>query len=344
MTKKLGRQVYDEYDQSLVFGGSRSSVWVNRQPRLQDAGAGRQENNKAGRVHLNGQVGWQKEQQAPAGRESMEPHPDDMQVDAELVRSPMRRQSPKGFVMNRPPKVKFGGGGKQKMAASTKETASRVLGGKKGGWRPQNPVREGRGSPAPTAVVPAGGIPEQARRRRLILEADLDDDMGDLPQPEVQASPCDQQPRQEAHPSSYPVREAGGSSVGTVKPAKRRLCWKASKTATSVTDGAAVYVARPVDQKPRQVRVGHGKEGRVQGADSTVPLTTPHKDDGSAGVTAVEVVSGASEAGVMTTPSVRMRHFERRRARPCLATRRVRGWGPILIALKSENVTRVPPR
>ncbi|CAL1406682.1 unnamed protein product [Linum trigynum] len=223
-----------------------------------------------------------------------------MQVDVELVRSPVRRQSPKGFVINRPPKVNFCGGGKQKLEASIKETSNPVLGGKKGGRQPQNPVRAGRGSPAPAAVAPAGGIAEQARRRRLILEDDLDDDMVDLPHPKVQASPRGQPTRQDAQPSSYPVRESGGLSTGTVKPVKRRLRRNASKAAASDVGGVAVPAPRLVDapRKSRQVRVGHGKEFHEQGVETTVPLPTSQNEDVSAGEIADEMASGASEAGV----------------------------------------------
>ncbi|CAL1394985.1 unnamed protein product [Linum trigynum] len=119
-TKKLGRQIYDDEGHSMALGGSRSSVWINRQPLGMVVETGRKELNKADRSQTKGLVNRQWDEPLPAAREVEAPSPTDMQVEKVTERSPMRRHSPRGFVINRAPKVKLGGGGKQKLMTPTK--------------------------------------------------------------------------------------------------------------------------------------------------------------------------------------------------------------------------------
>ncbi|CAL1381724.1 unnamed protein product [Linum trigynum] len=232
----------------------------------------------------------------------MDPRPEDKQVDMEPLRSLVRRQSPRGFVINRAPKVKFGGGGKQKQMAPMKETASPALRGKKGVRRPQNTVRSGRGSPTQAVVALAVGIVEQSRRHRLILEQDLDDDMADLPQPKEQAIPLGQPTSRDTQPCPDQVWKTEGPNTGTAKLVKRRLRRNASKVVAAdvggVVDPAPLPVAEPRGaRKSRQVRVVHGEEIHEQGDKAIAPLPTSHKGAISAGEEADESPSGASEAG-----------------------------------------------
>ncbi|CAL1407965.1 unnamed protein product [Linum trigynum] len=176
-TKKLGHQIYDDDGHSMAMGGPRSSVWINRQTRGADAANWRKktnDNGEKGRFQTVVPTKWQQEAPFAAGR-GLEIRSDNgMQVEREQESSPLRRHSPRGFVINRTPKLKLGGGGKQKRRASIKEHDSPALRGKKGGRRPPNPKQK-----TPTKAVAAQAEVMELSRRRLILEEDSDDDMED---------------------------------------------------------------------------------------------------------------------------------------------------------------------
>ncbi|CAL1401203.1 unnamed protein product [Linum trigynum] len=179
-TKKVGRQIYDEDDQSMTAGGSRSSVWVNRQKPGRETETGPKPstvNEELDRAHPANKLRAQNDGPTSKSLGREDRAVDEMLAHRELERSPARRHSPKGFAMNRPPKLQIGGkGGKQKRKGMIKEMAKPGARGKLGGegYHTQQPSRL---KPHPSAVEMQAETVEASRRRRLILEDDSDDDM-----------------------------------------------------------------------------------------------------------------------------------------------------------------------
>ncbi|CAL1363030.1 unnamed protein product [Linum trigynum] len=164
-TKKVGRKVFEEEDEGPKFGGPRRSVWVNRQisgpvgsanqPRTDTRGSDEQ-----GQISIMG--GGENSRPAKGGSGQ----PDPRLQPPEVPKLSSGTASPRGFIVKKSPKVQIGGGRGKRNMSRGKETKkpeqSRMPGG-------QKMVSCGEGGDGQTMF-------EQTRRRRIILEADPDDD------------------------------------------------------------------------------------------------------------------------------------------------------------------------
>ncbi|CAL1395374.1 unnamed protein product [Linum trigynum] len=183
-TKKVGRKLYEEEGDSPVFGGSRRSVWINRQQRIpmamDSAEPTRESQNLAQSAARMKQTASSKIMMAEVSID--EPAVQQMQISGRPTQKP--RGSPRGFVVNRPPKVRLG------------QNRPSKSGRKVSGTAPGNPKIERRtviasaqsrprssaqvqSEPPSNEETPAM-IQEHSRRRRLLLEEDSDDDMVDV--------------------------------------------------------------------------------------------------------------------------------------------------------------------
>ncbi|CAL1396272.1 unnamed protein product [Linum trigynum] len=185
-TKKVGRKLYEEDGDAPQFGGPRRSVWINRQNQ-NNMVAGRNESSVGARSHT--QTSVQLEQSAPlktslgsASRGGMGLH----QVKGS-GRSPKARGSPRGFALNRPPKLRLGSS-QQRHPAGKKPEAGHgppvvVVADQ------SRPALVGRQDPGPkSSGASFATIQEESRCRRLILEEDSDDDMVDVHPAAAQAT------------------------------------------------------------------------------------------------------------------------------------------------------------
>ncbi|CAL1360418.1 unnamed protein product [Linum trigynum] len=134
-----------------------------------------------------------------------------------LGRSPNRRGSSRGFVLNRQPKLRLGNG-RQKHLGSKKAEAIVDPPDVDAVAHPQqlSIVRKG------SALNPSGDqsamIQEESRRRRLILEEDSDDDMVDAPQKKVAHASLPRKEGSSVDPANLIIPKAAEVD----KPAKRK--------------------------------------------------------------------------------------------------------------------------
>ncbi|CAL1353287.1 unnamed protein product [Linum trigynum] len=217
-TKKVGRKLYEEEGDSPVFGGSRRSVWINRQQRIplpmENAEPARDSQNLAQSSARVDQAAFSETLMTKVSID--EPTVQLMQGSGGAAQK--ARGSPRGFVVNRPPKVRLG------------QNRPSKAGRKVSGTAPGNPKIERRTAIAPALSRPRSSakvqsetpamVEEHSRRRRLLLDKDSDDDM-------VDAIPMDSQG---ASDPTRQLKSAGEMEAGVdqrdpeeVKPVRRRL-------------------------------------------------------------------------------------------------------------------------
>ncbi|CAI0376596.1 unnamed protein product [Linum tenue] len=173
ITKQVGRKIYDEEGADPLPGGPRRSVWVNRQHH---------NNIKADR----GEVGPgmknvpQAEPSSAAAGEAPLAAKLTVNKGKSKERSPTRRGSPGRVILHRHPKVRIG------------KTRPKLTRAKEDGPQldPSTHPRHASPQTNPPACMEAEAgseedqfvrIQAETRRRRLLLDADSDDDMLDVP-------------------------------------------------------------------------------------------------------------------------------------------------------------------
>ncbi|CAL1400385.1 unnamed protein product [Linum trigynum] len=244
-TKRVGRKIYEEEDDARPLGGARRSVWINRQHRNQSVG-GRNDAGVGGQNFVQNVV--KVEPLVPAeeagGSRALGDQPAHQGQGSGKM--PSDRGSPRGFLLNRSPKIRLGSGRlKQQGKRGQKKTGADAAA-----------CSQSVAAPRPCSVPPPGGeqpnaIWEETRRRRLILDNDSDDDMADgipMAAPEALLQP------EQVMTSADPVVFSLPKETVAVKPLKkgtrRGKQQPVQKPSTNQAGGAAI------DGGPQRVSSG----------------------------------------------------------------------------------------
>ncbi|CAL1411944.1 unnamed protein product [Linum trigynum] len=300
-TKKLGRKIYEEEDESMRNRGPRQTVWVNR---LINGPANNDRTYIRGR-EAERQGAVQKAEVIPQlDREESGPSSNPTGIQDER-KVPNKKASPRGFAINKPARIQIGG-----------RRLNRQGKLQEGDLVVDRNLSDDHTSGPPELHGCATGVLAQARRRRLILETDDEDDALDIdnanspiqkerPQAGLKQNPAGEKasgqglcPTNDCRPNQEggrPAADSGPSQeIGAAPPLKRPTN-RLQKLAHPVKKGNRRKAQTNVGDSSH--RKGGPKRGSKAGSEQAKPVGCSALDGQAlASVPSAEVVKALVSA------------------------------------------------